>query len=76
MLEPPMCLLRTEPELVPKSRWAVPETLTGAGFAFEHPRLASRAPSGMTRSELWVGSVQLVELRGDRAEVVVGLEDR
>jgi len=39
MLEPAMWLLRTEPELVLKSRWVVPGTLADAGFAFRHPHL-------------------------------------
>lgn len=39
MLEPAMWVLRTEPELVLKSRWVAPKVLTDAGFAFEHPRL-------------------------------------
>ncbi len=39
MLEPAMWILRTEPELVLKSRWAVPERLTTAGFAFAHTDL-------------------------------------
>ncbi|GAA3632659.1 TIGR01777 family oxidoreductase [Microbacterium awajiense] len=39
MLEPAMWLLRTEPELVLKSRWVMPERLTDAGFAFSHPDL-------------------------------------
>lgn len=39
MLEPAMWLLRTEPELVLKSRWVLPETLTTAGYAFAHPDL-------------------------------------
>ena len=39
MLEPAMWLLRTEPELVLKSRWVLPEILTGAGYAFLHPEL-------------------------------------
>ncbi|MFD1337935.1 epimerase [Microbacterium lemovicicum] len=39
MLEPAMWVLRTEPELVLKSRWAVPEVLTDAGYRFERPRL-------------------------------------
>ncbi|MGV8858917.1 epimerase [Rhodoglobus sp.] len=40
MLEPAMWVLRTEPELILKSRWVVPGTLTEAGFTFEHPDLA------------------------------------
>ncbi|MEV8254428.1 DUF1731 domain-containing protein [Rhodoglobus sp. NPDC076762] len=40
MLEPAMGVLRTEPELILKSRWVVPGTLTEAGFTFEHPDLA------------------------------------
>ena len=39
MLEPAMWLLRTEPELILKSRWVVPETLAAAGYRFEHPDL-------------------------------------
>ncbi|WP_337459758.1 DUF1731 domain-containing protein [Salinibacterium sp. PAMC 21357] len=40
MLEPAMMVLRTEPELILKSCWVVPGTLTEAGFTFEHPDLA------------------------------------
>lgn len=36
MLEPAMWVLRTEPELVLKSRWVVPERLSAAGFVFAH----------------------------------------
>ncbi|MBH0130910.1 TIGR01777 family oxidoreductase [Salinibacterium sp. NK8237] len=39
MLEPAMGVLRTEPELILKSRWVIPGTLTEAGFTFEHPDL-------------------------------------
>jgi len=39
MLEPAMQLLRTEPELVLKSRWVLPGTLIDAGFTFRHPDL-------------------------------------
>ncbi|SDG99831.1 epimerase [Microbacterium pygmaeum] len=39
MLEPAMWVLRTEPELVVKSRWVHPETLTSAGYSFEHSDL-------------------------------------
>jgi NAD dependent epimerase/dehydratase family enzyme len=38
-----MWVLRTEPELVLKSRWVLPGTLTDAGFAFRHPELADAA---------------------------------
>jgi NAD dependent epimerase/dehydratase family enzyme len=34
-----MWALRTEPELVLKSRWATPETLTAAGYEFAYPDL-------------------------------------
>ncbi|MGX1702278.1 epimerase [Microbacterium sp. NPDC055357] len=36
MLEPAMWVLRTEPELVLKSRWVTPERLLRAGFGFAH----------------------------------------
>ena len=39
MLEPAMWALRTEPELLLKSRWVVPTRLTQAGFSFAHPDL-------------------------------------
>jgi uncharacterized protein len=39
MLEAAMMVLRTEPELLLKSRWVLPETLLAAGFAFRHPEL-------------------------------------
>lgn len=40
MLEPAMWALRTEPELVLKSRWVIPGALTDAGYTFSHPDLA------------------------------------
>lgn len=39
MLEPAMLVLRTEPELVLKSRWVLPQTLLGAGYRFAHTDL-------------------------------------
>lgn len=39
MLDPAMAVLRNEPELVLKSRWAVPRVLTEAGFTFRHPQI-------------------------------------
>lgn len=39
MLEPAMWALRTEPELVLKSRWVVPGVLEEAGFSFRWPQL-------------------------------------
>jgi len=41
MLEAGMWVARTEPELVLKSRWVLPEKLLDAGFVFAHPDLAS-----------------------------------
>lgn len=41
MLEPAMWLLRTEPELVLKSRWVAPERLLAAGFTFRWDDLGS-----------------------------------
>ena len=43
MLEPAMWLLRTEPELVLKSRWVLPEILAEAGFTFGHTDLREAA---------------------------------
>jgi NAD dependent epimerase/dehydratase family enzyme len=39
MLEVGSAAIRTEVELVLKSRWVVPERLTAAGYEFEHPYL-------------------------------------
>ncbi|WP_022892012.1 DUF1731 domain-containing protein [Agromyces subbeticus] len=39
MLELGSAVIRTETELVLKSRWVVPERLLDAGYAFEHPEL-------------------------------------
>lgn len=39
MLELGMWAMRTESELILKSRWVLPQTLTDAGFAFRHPEL-------------------------------------
>lgn len=39
MLEPAMWLLRTETELILKSRWVLPERLTNAGYRFAFSRL-------------------------------------
>lgn len=39
MLEPAMWVLRTEPELVLKSRWVVPGVLDAAGYTFRRPHL-------------------------------------
>lgn len=39
VLEPAMWVLRTEPELVLKSRWVLPERLLEHGFTFEYPHL-------------------------------------
>ncbi|WP_243233536.1 epimerase [Microbacterium sp. CIAB417] len=39
MLEPAMWVLRTEPELVLKSRWVVPGVLGSAGYVFRRPHL-------------------------------------
>lgn len=39
MLEPAMWVLRTEPELVLKSRWVLPGVLEEKGYVFRHPVL-------------------------------------
>ena len=49
MLEPAMWVLRTEPELVLKSRWVVPMVLAAAGFRFEHPELDEAVRNVATR---------------------------
>ena len=46
MIEPAMWVLRTEPELVVKSRWVAPERLTAAGFTFAHTDLAEALRTG------------------------------
>lgn len=51
MLEPAMWLLRTEPELVLKSRWVVPERLVDTGYRFRYTELADalRVAAGSIR---------------------------
>ncbi|CAN5291334.1 TIGR01777 family oxidoreductase [soil metagenome] len=39
MLEIGSAVIKTETELVLKSRWVLPERLTGAGYTFEYPEL-------------------------------------
>ena len=39
MLEPAMWALRTEPELILKSRWVRPQRLIESGYDFRHPTL-------------------------------------
>ncbi|WP_433676482.1 epimerase [Microbacterium gorillae] len=41
-------LIRTESELILKSRWVLPEVLTNAGFAFQHPDLPEALRSIVT----------------------------
>lgn len=41
MLELAMWMLRTEPELMLKSRWVHPERLLAAGYKFAHPELTA-----------------------------------
>jgi NAD dependent epimerase/dehydratase family enzyme len=38
-LEAGMWVMRSEAELLVKSRWVIPETLVDAGFTFAHPDL-------------------------------------
>ncbi|MCD2497693.1 epimerase [Microbacterium nymphoidis] len=42
-------LIRTETELILKSRWVVPEKLVNAGFSFEHPRLRDALEASLPR---------------------------
>lgn len=50
MLEPALAVIRAESELLLKSRWVVPETLTAAGFVFRHPTLGG-ALDDVTRAQ-------------------------
>ncbi|TFB98687.1 DUF1731 domain-containing protein [Cryobacterium adonitolivorans] len=50
MLEPAMWLLRTEPELVLKSRWVEPERLVAAGYRFLWPDLEPAIDDVVTRT--------------------------
>lgn len=49
MLEPAMWMLRTEPELVLKSRWVVPDVLERARFRFRHPDLEEALREAVSR---------------------------
>ncbi|MGY6499152.1 MAG: epimerase [Microcella sp.] len=50
MLELGSFVIRTETELVLKSRWVVPERLEAAGFTFEHPDLDEALASILNRA--------------------------
>lgn len=50
MLEPAMWVLRTEPELVLKSRWVIPEVLTRHGYRFTHRELEPALRAVITAS--------------------------
>ncbi|MET0735741.1 MAG: DUF1731 domain-containing protein [Microbacterium sp.] len=49
MLEPAMWALRTEPELVLKSRWVLPARLVAAGYEFVHPELEEALRASVSR---------------------------
>lgn len=51
MLELGTWVLRTETELVLKSRWVLPERLQAAGYRFEHAHLGAALASILTTSE-------------------------
>jgi NAD dependent epimerase/dehydratase family enzyme len=48
MLEIGSAIIRTEVELVLKSRWVVPERLTATGYSFEHPDIDETLQSLVT----------------------------
>lgn len=50
MLEIGAIGIRTETELILKSRWVLPETLTKAGFEFVHPTLEGAVRASFARS--------------------------
>ncbi len=49
MLEPAMWALRTEPELILKSRWVQPGRLLAGGYAFRHTSLEEALRSSLLR---------------------------
>lgn len=49
MLEPAMWALRTEPELILKSRWVHPERLLESGYVFRHATLEEALRSSLAR---------------------------
>lgn len=51
MLEAGAFVLRTETELLLKSRWVLPGRLTAAGFGFEHPQLESAVRQIVTKPQ-------------------------
>lgn len=50
MLEIGMAVLRTEPELILKSRWVAPEKLVAAGFSFRHTEIGEALASASALS--------------------------
>ncbi|WP_091226047.1 epimerase [Microbacterium sp. 3J1] len=51
MLELGAIGIRTETELILKSRWVLPETLTAAGFEFTHPELEGAVRESFDREQ-------------------------
>lgn len=47
-----MWLLRTEPELVLKSRWVIPGVLDDAGYTFSHPDLVDAVDAVVAQQAL------------------------
>jgi NAD dependent epimerase/dehydratase family enzyme len=56
MLEPAMWVLRTEPELVLKSRWVLPVRLTAAGYRFARPELEDALRASVSKGRSRVGA--------------------
>nr|WP_282185364.1 DUF1731 domain-containing protein [Microbacterium galbinum] len=56
MLELGAIGIRTETELVLKSRWVIPERLTTAGFAFAYPELEGAVRESFSRTSRSAGS--------------------
>jgi NAD dependent epimerase/dehydratase family enzyme len=59
MLELGSAVIRTETELVLKSRWVVPERLTAAGYRFEFPELEQTLASLVPRGGVSRGGTML-----------------
>lgn len=57
MLELGSAVIRTETELVLKSRWVLPEKLSNAGYVFSHPELEPALREIVAHSELPAASI-------------------
>jgi NAD dependent epimerase/dehydratase family enzyme len=66
LLEPGAWAIRTETELVLKSRWVVPERLLAAGYAFRHPEIDAAVGDIVSRRRAAASRTPTPGVRGEQ----------